>query len=291
MASISNDVHCQEKLSNLYKMLSHLHGPSSQHIAINNKLVCSAFELYHSITPTDDVINLMFGFLRQQNERYKNGGSAMGILATILIQEYLKFDVPIGTVMDNNELILSTCVREIRTLSVKCNIGRFSDVTKIIRPILMSKLLLTREESKHLCLTFARVFTMDNFWNNSHVIKLENEAILKTSLNDGLMLRLEQYTNFPNELTDVKVILYSVSIALDSEEVLEGGSKFDYQVESRSDLKESLLNGNVLRTCRLMHGLVQLIVCQKVIHPRAKKWFKDNAIYCIDRVGKACWKM
>ena len=284
MAFISNKVISDQDLKNFHEILSHLYGPNSDHIVIKNKTITSSIELYQSLSPKNDVINLMIGYLRQQLVLYKDGGLSVGLLATSIIRNFGEFDAPLAEIMEMNSFVVEWFMGNIQRFSYQCNIGRLKNVIKLIRTILLSKLTLTKEECKQLCLLFARAFTIENPWQDCHVINIEKSEILESALLEGLLLRLDRYSTIQQGLSNANVLLFSVSISLDSEEML-GDSKLDIEVESMRHFKSNLMNKTILRLCKEVVSLVGVVICQKVIHPHAKKYFKDHNVVCIDRVG------
>ena len=291
----------EKDFNNLYKLFSHIYGPNSHRVVVNHQTVSSSNQLFHAVNPSSDVINLLFSFLKQQLHKYKDGGCFTGLLATSIIQRLLKEGS--ASVQANpqqrNDSILEFCVKEIRSsLSWKCNIGRFADVAKIIRSILVTKLKLTKIECKHLCLLLARVFTMSDSWRNCHVIKITDDGksdLIESQLEDGLLLRLEQYSMLSNDNKGVhhnkRVICFSISIALDSEEMF-GDEKVSIETGSSRQIKNDIMQHTLLNTvCTLLVGRVDLIICQKVIHPRVKAFLRDHGIEWVDRVGGAIMPM
>lgn len=284
MAFISNKVVSDQDLENFYEILTHLYGPNSNHVVIKNKTITSSIELFQSLSPKNDVINLMIGYLSQQLVLYKDGGLSVGILATSIIRNFGKFDAPLSEIMEMNSSIVKWFMGNIQRFSSQCNTGRLKNVVKLIRPILLSKLTLTKEECKQLCLLFARAFTIESPWRDCHVIKIEKSDILKSALLEGLLLRLDRYSTMKQDFSNVKVLLFSVSISLDSEEMLSD-SKLNIEVESARHFRSNLMDKTILKVCKEVASLVDVVICQKVVHPHAKKYFKDHNIVCIDRIG------
>jgi len=284
MAFVSNEVISDEDLKNFYEILAHLYGPNSNHVVIKNKTITSSIELFQSISPKNDVINLMIGYLGQQLVLYKDGGLFVGMLATSIIQNFRKLDAPLSEIIETTTVIDEWLTENIQRFSFQCNTGRLKNVVKLIRPILLSKLTLTKEECQKLSLLFARAFTIGNPWRDCHVIKIENSNVSESALIEGLLLRLDRYSTLNQDLSHSKVLLFSVSIALDSEEIL-GDSKVDIEVESLKHFRSNMLDKTILGVCGEIASLVDVVICQKVVHPHAKKYFKDRNIVCIDRTG------
>ena len=303
MALISTDgVVAQKDLDAVYNLLSHLYGPNSHNVMVNNQMISSSSQLFQAVSPSNDVTSLMFSFLKQQLQQYKDGGCFAGLLATCIVQRYLKSgDIPLSVLQDANDAVLKFCIGEIRTsLSWKCNIGRFADVARITRSVLLTKLKLTKPECTHLCLLFARVFTMEDSWRNCHVIKITADGISdlrKSQLEDGLLLRLEKYSMLlPSHKIrrDVRVICFSISIALDSEEMFGDVSLKKMYIETGSSrqLKNDVMDRTLLKTvCSSLVGKVDLVICQKVIHPRVKVFLRDHEIAWVDRLGGSIMPM
>ena len=296
----TNDVLDEEDFNNVYKLLSHLYGSNSHRVMVNHQTVSSSNQLFNAVTPSNDVTNLMFSFLKQQQHQYRDGGCFTGLLATSIIQRILKENNPLLQVnaQYGSDTILELCIKEIRSsLSWKCNIGRFADVAKIVRSILLTKLKLTKMECTHLCLLFSRVFTMKDSWKNCHVIKITNDGksdLIESRLEQGLLLRLEQYSMIFNNREEIhyntRVICFSVSIAFDSEEMF-GDEKMCIETGSSRQLKHDVMEHTLLNTACTVVGKVDLIICQKVIHPRIKAFFHDHGIEWVDRVGGAIMPM
>lgn len=288
--TISDDIISLEKFSKLYDVIAHLYGPNSNHVIIHNKTVFSSCDLFTFLLPKCDVIKMMLSYLKNQLLLYKDGGLFVAMVTINLIRRYTVMEVPLPDMIYTNRSGVAEIEQLCKELALKSNIGKLKDVSKVIKTIISSKLtLLKATEMEHLCLLLARTFTIHNPLENCHVVLKENSHIEESQLHDGLLLQLDKYFD-PNFASikkiheQLSVILFSVSLAVDSEELLSEGDKSVVNVESVDEFKGVVLK-TLLDIGRELTPLVDVVISQKVIHPHLKRLFKNSGVVCVDRVG------
>ena len=287
---ISDEIISNEKLNHLYDTLSYLHGTNSNCIMVNYKSLSCSLDLFTFSNPKCDVIKMMFAYLKNQTAIFKDGGLLSALVAVDLIRRYKILNVPLPVVMGTNDEVITEIERLTDQLSIDFDIGKLKDVSVVIKTILTSKLSLTHCELEHLNILLACAFTNHNPLQNTHVILNHAGGVIESRLHDGLLLRLDRYFTEKKTLykknnnKKFRIILVSVALAMDSEELFSENGKAKIITDSIDRLKESVLQ-QIIEIGKVLSKCTDIVICQKVVHPTVKRLLKLNNVLCVDRVG------
>lgn len=166
-----------------------------------------------------------------------------------------------------------------------------------MRSIVTSKpaCMLTREERDHLSALILRAFlltipenTKDRLiLGNSIIVPLKGQRVLDSSVLPGILIEMSEIQLMkilPIKKSEAfKVALFCASLSGDLSDTGEGTMVVTYGVSLENAVLEQLLSLGR----QLVSDHVDLVVCQKVIHPSLKQFLSMHRVIAIDRVGVA----
>ncbi|XP_065670060.1 molecular chaperone MKKS-like [Hydra vulgaris] len=246
------------------------------------RMVVSSHDLFNFLQPKCDVLKLMICFLKNHVAVTMDGGLFTFLMSSNLVLK--SHSLPYFELSNDKKYLLSEIRQFLNTINIFIDISKFSDVQSIIKTILMPKITLSWMELDCICILYTTSFASTMKKEDIKVVRVISK-IKDSCIYDGFLLPVESYFDdalLPTKLT-LRVCLVNVSLSIDSEELL-GEKKESIIVSSRMKTKEEILNF-LCKFCYNFSKQADVLICQKVVHPKVKYLLKQNNVICVDRIG------
>ncbi|KAM5245664.1 molecular chaperone MKKS isoform 1-T1 [Ctenodactylus gundi] len=294
-------------LSVLKGILKSCYGPSGRLKQLHNGLggyVCTtsqASALLSHLSVTHPVLKILTTSVQNHVSCFRDCGLFTAIFCCNLIENIQKVGVTPTTAIKLNKHLLSLCTNYLKSDACGCRIPvDFSSaqfLLCLVRSVLRSKpaCMLTRQEIDHISTLIVKAFLLtipessgDHIiLGKSIIVPLKGQRVTESSVLPGVLLEMpeiELRRILPVQKSRaLKVALFSLSLSGDCSDTGEGTMAISHGVSLENAVLEQLLNLGR----QLVRDHVDLVLCQKVIHPSLKQFLSMHHIIAIDRVGVA----
>ncbi|CAK7320134.1 Molecular chaperone MKKS [Vulpes lagopus] len=288
-------------------ILTSSYGPSGRLKQVHSGFggcVCTTSQssaLLSNLPVTHPILKILTTSMQNHVSCFRDCGLFMAILCCNLIENVQRTGLTPTTVTKLNQHLLSLCTSYLKSESCGCRIlVDFSSpqtLLCLVRSIITSKpaCMLTREERDHLSALILRAFlltipenTKDRLiLGNSIIVPLKGQRVLDSCVLPGILIEMSEIQLMkilPVKKSEAfKVALFCASLSGDLSDTGEGTVVVTYGVSLENAVLEQLLSLGR----QLVSDHVDLVVCQKVIHPSLKQFLSMHRVIAIDRVGVA----
>ncbi|KAM8920381.1 molecular chaperone MKKS isoform 4-T4 [Lycaon pictus] len=288
-------------------ILTSSYGPSGRLKQVHSGFggcVCTTSQssaLLSNLPVTHPILKILTTSMQNHVSCFRDCGLFTAILCCNLIENVQRTGLTPTTVTKLNQHLLSLCTSYLKSESCGCRIlVDFSSpqtLLCLVRSIVTSKpaCMLTREERDHLSALILRAFlltipenTKDRLiLGNSIIVPLKGQRVLDSSVLPGILIEMSEIQLMkilPIKKSEAfKVALFCASLSGDLSDTGEGTMVVTYGVSLENAVLEQLLSLGR----QLVSDHVDLVVCQKVIHPSLKQFLSMHRVIAIDRVGVA----
>nr|XP_045013289.1 McKusick-Kaufman/Bardet-Biedl syndromes putative chaperonin [Jaculus jaculus] len=295
------------KLSVLKGIVTSCYGPSGRLKQLHNGLggcVCTTSQssaLLGSLAITNPILKILTASVKNHVSCFSDCGLFTAILCCNLIENVQPLGLTPSVVIKLNKHLLSLCTNYLRSEACGCRIPVDFSNTQIflclVRSILSSKpaCMLTRKEIDHVSALILRAFLLtipesagDHIiLGKSIIVPLKGQRVTTSTVLPGLLIdmsEVELRKLLPIEKSSArKVALFCVSLAGDFSDAGEG----TVVVTGGASLENAVLDQLFHLGRQLVSDHVDLVLCQKVIHPSLKQFLSTHHITAVDRVGVA----
>ncbi|XP_072490558.1 molecular chaperone MKKS isoform X2 [Notamacropus eugenii] len=296
-----------KSLSVLRKVVTSCYGPSGRLKQLHNGVggsVCttsSSSFLFSNLSVTHPILKILTTSVQNHVSRFSDCGLFTAILCFNLVENFQKLNLSAATVIKISKHLLSLCTDYLNSETCGCRISvDFSNMKTLlclVQSILTSKpaCQLNRKEAEHISTLILKAFLLTipekakdhAVLGKSIIIPLKNERVMNSTVLPGIVIEMPEVQlmrKFPIKKLPsdtLKVALFCTSMSGDVCDPGEGTLVISYGVSLESAVLDQLLNlGN-----QLISDHVDIVVCQKVIHPALKQYLHQHHIITIDRVG------
>ncbi|KAL1787007.1 usick-Kaufman Bardet-Biedl syndromes chaperonin [Sigmodon hispidus] len=294
-------------LSVLKGILASCYGPSGRLKQLHNGLggcVCTTSHssaLLRNLSVTHPVLKVLITSVQNHVSCFSDCGLFTAILCCNLIENIQRLGLTPTKVIKLNKYLLSFCTSYLKSEACSCRIPVDFSSTHIffglVHSILTSKpaCMLTRKETDHISALILKAFFLtipesaeDRIILGKIIIApLKGHGVTDSTVLPGLLIEMSEVQLrrlLPTQKSSVlKVALFCVSLSGDFSNAGEGTVEVHYQVSLENAVLEQLFNLGR----QLVSDHVDLVLCQKVIHPSLKQFLSEHHIIAIDRVGVA----
>ncbi|XP_048204755.1 McKusick-Kaufman/Bardet-Biedl syndromes putative chaperonin-like [Perognathus longimembris pacificus] len=292
-------------LAVLKGIVTSCYGPSGRLKQLHNGLggyVCTTSQssaLLRNLPVTHPILKILTTSVQNHVLGFLDCGLFTAILCCNLIENVQRMDLTPTTAIKLNKHLLSLCTSYLMSEACGCRIPVDFSSTQIpvclARSILTSKpaCMLTRKEVEHISALILRAFLLTIPESTEDTVVLGQSIIVP-----GKGQRVTDSTVLPGLLIDMseiqlqrllpiqkpgplKVALFCISLAGDFSETGEG----TLVVSSGVSLENAALDQLLHLGRQLVSDHVDLVLCQKVIHPSLKQFLSSHRIIAIDRLG------
>ncbi|XP_059933741.1 molecular chaperone MKKS [Mesoplodon densirostris] len=283
------------------------YGPAGRLKQLHNGLggsVCTTSQsaaLLANLPVTHPILKILTTSVQNHVSCFSDGGLFTAILCCNLVENVQRIGLTPTTVIKLNKQLLSLCTSYLKSEACGCRIPVNFSSTQIllclVRSILTSKpaCMLTTKEIDHISTLILRAFLLiipENAQDHiilgkSIIIPLKPQRVIDSTVLPGILIEISEVQLMkilPIKKSDsFKVALFCVSLSGDLSDTGEGNVVVSYGVSLENAVLEQLLNLGR----QLVSDHVDLVLCQKVIHPSLKQFLRTHHVIAVDRVGVA----
>ncbi|XP_035928408.1 molecular chaperone MKKS [Halichoerus grypus] len=288
-------------------VLTSSYGPSGRLKQVHNGLggyvrtTSHSSALLSSLPVTHPILKILTTSMQNHVSCFSDCGLFTAILCCNLIENLQRTGLTPTTVIKLNQHLLRLCTSYLKSESCGCRIlvdfSRPQTLLCLVRSIVTSKPagMLTREETDHISALVLRAFLLtipDNakdrlLLGKSIIVPLKGQRVLDSSVFPGILIEMSEVQlmkTLPIKKSDAfKVALFCASLSGDLSDTGEGTVVVSSGVSLENAALEQLLNLGR----QLVGDHVDLVMCQKVIHPSLKQFLSMHRVIAVDRVGVA----
>ncbi|XP_038606972.1 McKusick-Kaufman/Bardet-Biedl syndromes putative chaperonin [Tachyglossus aculeatus] len=299
-----------QSLSVLRGIVASCYGPCGRLKQLHNGVggcVCTTSQscaILGRLSVTHPVLKILTTSVQNHLTRFSDCGLFTAILCCNLVERCQKINLAPRTVIEANKHLLSLCVEYLTSEVCACRIpvdfSRTRTLLQLVRSILTSKpaCMLTVREVDHIGALILRAFLLTvpqnaeggGILGKSVIVPLKGHRVMDSTVLPGLLIEImpefQLMRMFPDKTLPVrtqKMALFCVSMAGDLPDAGEGTVVISCDVS----LETAALDQLLILGKQLINDQVDLVVCQKVIHPSLKQYLNRHHIIAIDRVGLA----
>lgn len=294
-------------LSVLKGVLMSCYGPSGRLKQLHNGLggsvrtTSQSTALLGNLSVTHPIVKILTTSVQNHVSCFSDCGLFTAILCCNLIENVHRIGLTPTTVIKLNKHLLSLCTSYLKSEVCGCRIPVNFSSTQIllclVRSVLTSKpaCMLTRKEIEHISTLILRAFLLtvpENIEGHiilgkSIIVPLKGQRVIDSTVLPGILIEISEVQLMkilPSKTSDsFKVALFRVSLSGDLSDTGEGTVVVNYSVSLENAVLDQLLNLGR----QLVDDHVDLVMCQKVIHPSLKQFLSMHHVIAIDRVGVA----
>lgn len=292
-------------LSVLKGIIASCYGPSGRLKQLHNGLggcVCTTSQssaLLRNLSVTHPVLKVLTSSVQNHVSCFSDCGLFTAILCCNLIENTQRTGLTPTTTIKLNKYFLSLCTSYLKSEACSCRIPvdfrSTQTLLSLVHSILTSKpaCMLTRKETDHIGALILKAFLLTipesreerMVLGKSIIVPLKGQGVTDSTVLPGLLIEASEVQLrrllSTQKSSALRVALFCASLSGDFSNSGEGTVLVHYQVSLENAVLEQLLNlGRQLVTDH-----VDLVLCQKVIHPSLKQFLSEHHIIAIDRVG------
>lgn len=292
-------------LSVLKGVIASCYGPSGRLKQLHNGLggcvytTSQSSALLRNLSVTHPVLKVLTSSVQNHVSCFSDCGLFTAILCCNLIENIQRLDLTPATAIKLNKYLLSLCTSYLKSEACSCRIPVDFRSThtflSLVHSILTSKpaCMLTRKETDHIGALILKAFLLTipesteerMVLGKSIIVPLKGQRVTDSTVLPGLLIEASEVQLrrlLPTQkASGLRVALFCTSLSGDFSNAGEGVVVAHYQVSLENAVLEQLLNLGR----RLVTDHVDLVLCQKVIHPSLKQFFSERHVMAIDRVG------
>ncbi|KAL1287370.1 MKKS [Ovibos moschatus] len=245
------------------------------------------------------VLKVLTAAVRNHVACFSDGGLFTAILCCNLVENVQRLGLTPTTVIKLNKHLLSLCTSYLKSEVCACRIPVDFSSTQIllslVRSILTSKpaCMLIAKEVDHISTLILRAFLLTIPENaqehiilgKSIIVPLKGQRVIDSAVLPGILIEVSEVQLMkilPIKKSDsFKVALFGVSLSGDLSDTGEGTLLVSYGVSLENAALDQLFNLGK----QLVSDHVDLVLCQKVIHPSLKQFLRTHHVIGVDRIG------
>ncbi|XP_008057771.1 McKusick-Kaufman/Bardet-Biedl syndromes putative chaperonin isoform X1 [Carlito syrichta] len=292
-------------LSVLKGIVTSCYGPSGRLKQLHNGLggyVCTSSQssaLLHHLSVTHPVLKILTTSVQNHVSCFSDCGLFTAILCCNLIENVQRIALTPTTVISLNKHLLSLCTSYLKSEACGCRIpvdfSRTQVLLCLVRSILTSKpaCMLTRKEIDHISALILQAFLLTIPENiNDHIIlgtsiivPLKGQRVVDSTVLPGILIEVSevQLTRLlpAKKSGALKVAVFCTTLSGDVSDTGEGTVVVSYGISLENAVLDQLINLGR----QLVSDHIDLVLCQKVIHPSLKQFLSVHRVIAIDRIG------
>ncbi|XP_069624889.1 molecular chaperone MKKS [Ranitomeya imitator] len=282
-----------------YGRLKQIHNDSGGYVTTTSQSAA----LLGGISVTHPALQLLVASIRNHTFAFSDCGLFAAILCCSLIDRCLRLPVSTHKVVKAHQSLTDMCLSYLKSEDCACKINVDFTHSKLLlaltRSVLYSKpaCMMTRTEVDYVSLLIVKAFLykVPNVSATSHllgrtvVVAVEGASVMDSAFIPGVLIeapacgwsRTMPSSRLPP--TNIKLALFSGSLCGEFSETGDGTVEVMAGVDPEKVMLDQLLDLGR----QLVDDDVQILLCQKVIHPSLKQYLKEHDICALDRLGAA----
>ncbi|XP_035217343.1 McKusick-Kaufman/Bardet-Biedl syndromes putative chaperonin-like [Stegodyphus dumicola] len=307
---LSNDLNASA-IKTLLQIIKTCIGPRGKLKIIQNisgghvSVTSSSQRIFHNVSVKNYLLKFIIASAQSHLKFFGDGGLSCALLILRLIENSLTLKCPLpllGTLYDHFGKIYIECLSlENNSCNLNVDFSNITDLLCVVNSLLNSKpgCILSADDKNHLSLLLLTAFldvipcntakTLDNY--NIKLLRQEGFNVRQSKLYEGLLIKntqeiYQQTCSVLNaDFGALKIALFTISLAGDADFPVE-----KLEVNDAISVWESILSHLEKIASELISGKVNIVACQKVVHPRIRKRLEDANILVFDRLGNETTK-
>ncbi|XP_065776937.1 molecular chaperone MKKS isoform X4 [Muntiacus reevesi] len=293
------------RLAALRGLLTSCYGPAGRLKQLHNGRGGPVAATSHSaallagLPVSHPVLKVLTAAVRNHVACFSDGGLFTAILCCNLVENVQRLGLTPTTVIRLNKHLLSLCTRYLKSEVCACRIpvdfGSTQILLSLVRSILTSKpaCMLIAKEIDHISTLILKAFLLTIPENaqehiilgKSIIVPLKGQRVIDSAVLPGILIEVSEVQLMkilPIKKSDsFKVAVFCVSLSGDLSDTGEGTLLVSYGVSLENAALDQLFNLGK----QLVSDHVDLVLCQKVIHPSLKQFLRTHQIIAVDRIG------
>ncbi|XP_012636274.1 molecular chaperone MKKS [Microcebus murinus] len=288
-------------------IVSSCYGPSGRLKQLHNGFggyVCTTSQssaLLSNLSVTHPILKILTTSLQNHVSCFSDCGLFTAILCCNLIENVQRIGLTPTTVIKLNKHLLRLCTNYLKSEACGCRLPVDFSSTQIllclVRSILTSKpaSMLTRKEIDHVSALILKAFLLTIPENaedhvilgKSIIVPLKGQRVIDSTVLPGILIEMSEVQLMKllpiKKSGALKVALFCTSLSGDLSDTGEGTVVVSCGVSLENAVLDQLLNLGR----QLISDHVDLVLCQKVIHPSLKQLLSMHRVIAVDRIGVA----
>nr|XP_056712692.1 molecular chaperone MKKS [Euleptes europaea] len=296
-------------LSVFGKIVKSCYGPTGRLKQLHNgvggyvRTTSHSSALLGSLSVTHPVLKLLTASVRNHVSRFGDGGLFTAVLCCSLLEKWRDLNVASWTRVKISQNLLSQSLDYLASEACGCKMPVDFSSSKIlldlVRSVVTSKpaCMLSGKEVDHVSVLILKAFLLTVPQNvgagvglgKCLYVPIKEKRVMDSSVHPGLLIETPGFhltRMLPARRTTsstIKMALFSASLSGDISNTGEGGVIVHHGVSLEAAVLDLLFNLGQ----RMVKDGVGLVICQKVIHPALKQYWKENQVVAVERVGAA----
>nr|XP_023652044.1 McKusick-Kaufman/Bardet-Biedl syndromes putative chaperonin [Paramormyrops kingsleyae] len=301
------DPDVSQKLALLRQVLTSCFGPWGRLKQVHNNVggaimtTSTSSVLLKAIQVSHPLLKLLVASILNHTSRFGDGGLFAGILSLCLLENALRLGVDQAVAVGVYNRLLGLCdaylVRDDCGCKIRVDFSSTQTLLTLAHGLLASKpaCALTPAEVKHVALQVTRAFLLTvpcgtrgrDRLGAAVVVPVEGQPPWASAALGGLLVDMPESLH-PADLelqgsTLIRLALFSVSLAGDLPEAGDG----PLELHGETCLEEAVLEQLLRLADQLVSDGVQLLACQKVVHPVLQHYLRVRGVIVVERLGLA----
>ncbi|KAM9317179.1 molecular chaperone MKKS [Gastrophryne carolinensis] len=304
-----NQAFIKQPLNVLQMIVTSCYGPTGRLKQVHNDsggyviTTSHSSALLSSLSISHPALQLLVASVRNHISGFNDGGLFAAILCCNLLEKCLTLPLPCHKIISLNKSLLNICLSYLKSDDCACKVrADFScngSFFNLAQSVICSKpaCMLTRKEVDYIALLVVKAFIFkvpteracNALLGRTVVVSVEGPRVMDSTFVPGVLIEMPEcdlnrsiaVSELPS--TDIKLALFSTSLSGDFSETGDGTLEVEEGVDA-----EQVMKGQLLALGKdLVVDHVNLLVCQKVIHPSLKQYLKEHKIIAVERLGAA----
>ncbi|XP_068088587.1 molecular chaperone MKKS [Hyperolius riggenbachi] len=282
--------------------LKHVHNGSGGYIITTSQ----SSALFTGLAVSHPALQLLVVSVRNHISSFKDGGLFTAIFCCTLLDQCLSLPLSTHKVITLNKSLLNMCLSYLKSENCACKIRvDFSSnkcLSDLTRSIISSKpaCMLSVKELDHITVLVVKAFLFTVpaesgscvILGRTVIVRVEGLSVMESTVVPGLLIEVPGSSwkrSVPtSEIPPVnlKLALFSVSLSGDFSDTGDG----TLDVMEGVNPEQVVLDQLMVLCKQLVEDHVNILVCQKVIHPSLKQYLKEQKVIAVERLGAALMK-
>ncbi|MEE6474424.1 hypothetical protein FKM82_010377 [Ascaphus truei] len=299
----------RESVCVLHGIIMSCYGPSGRLKQLHNGTggcvltTSQSSALLHGFSVSHPVLKILIASIRNHISCFSDCGLFTANLCCNLIDRFLGLNVSPHTIVKISRNLLNICVAYLKSEQCACKIAVDFSSSKTLLWLAFSVLsskpacMITTQEANYITTLIVKafLFTVPNdvgpnvILGRCVLVPVEGQTVMQSTVLAGLLIEMPEFslnrvlpsTGLPT--TNIKMALFSISLSGDFSDTGDGTvGVFPGVVPEIVLLDQLFILGK-----QLVNDHVNVLVCQKVIHPSLKQYLKEQMVIAVDRLGAA----
>ncbi|XP_071996560.1 molecular chaperone MKKS [Engystomops pustulosus] len=299
----------REALRVMQMMVTSCYGPNGRLKQVHNGSGGCVTTTSHSsallggLSLSHPVLQVLVASIRNHISTFSDCGLFAAILCCNLLERCLRLPLSSHKMIRITKSLLDVCLTYLKSEDCACKVN--VDFTHsrwlldMTRSILASKpaCMMTMKEVDHVSLLIVKSFLHkvpsesgpDRVLGRTLTVTIEGPSVMQSAFVPGMLIEVSPYSwsrLMPSSgppSADVTLALFSVSLCGEFSDAGDGA----VEVMAGVDPEKVILDELIVLGKQMVDDHVQILLCQKVIHPSLKQYLKERGVLAVDRIGAA----